>query len=690
MKRIKQIWMALLAAFCLLGSSAAAGAAEPVQVTFTNAKDNNANLYVTKQVESADDRYEVPADAQFQFVLKLNGKPASQKVYRLFQADGAEVFRYMDGESTESKPNKMAFQTSRSGDFTLKAGQTALFEKMGAGTTYEITEREQEQFLQTSPAQGTSALGTIPSEGARVVFTNLYVPRSEGKLTNLTVTKKIAFPEGYLFPGETSFQYTLKLDGEAYANEIFRIRDDRTSEIVGESTTDAGGVFTLPAGCTALFADVPAGVDYEVTEAESEGWRILGDAVQKGSTQAPVTALSYTNACAAFGVKKTVTGGEAGEDSFTFLLMKEDKKVFAGAEYYLFDAEGRAEDTLYATDENGRFSLQDGQTAIFMGMAPGTVYHVMEEARPDYVQKLPAEVNGYANKVVTDSVEILPFVNSPAEEGELSVTKLIMNTTEEAPHENRTFTFILREKSGDTYLPVSDAVYGVMNGDKESTYQTDEKGTFTLKGNETARFKYLKQGTVYQAEEVALAGMIYQIDAEENRIQEGSLEGSPELIFRNRYTPKKTDLHILKVDRDSKMGLSGAEFALYMDEGLITPAGETVTTGTDGTAVFPDLREGVYYLKEEKSPSGYKLLSNPVKIEIIKDLQTGELSVKIDGKDGEWQESETTNDAVYLSIYNDKTFRLPLTGGSGIFLLLGISLAGMGALFAVIRKKRTK
>ena len=127
-----------------------------------------------------------------------------------------------------------------------------------------------------------------------------------------------------------------------------------------------------------------------------------------------------------------------------------------------------------------------------------------------------------------------------------------------------------------------------------------------------------------------------------------------------------------------------------MDEGLITPAGETVTTGTDGTAMFPDLREGVYYLKEEKSPSGYKLLSNPVKIEIIKDLQTGELSVKIDGKDGEWQESETTNDAVYLSIYNDKTFRLPLTGGSGIFLLLGISLAGMGALFAVISKKRTK
>ena len=59
---------------------------------------------------------------------------------RVFDEAGTEIFRYADGESTEAKPNKIPYQTDRSGTFTLAPGQTAKFEYVGTGTAYEVTE----------------------------------------------------------------------------------------------------------------------------------------------------------------------------------------------------------------------------------------------------------------------------------------------------------------------------------------------------------------------------------------------------------------------------------------------------------------------------------------------------------------------------------------------------------------------
>ena len=188
---------------------------------------------------------------------------------------------------------------------------------------------------------------------------------------------------------------------QAYGNESYQIREDATREIIGEGQTDGGGHFTLAAGCTAIFEEVPAGVDYAITEEEQEGWRVVGDATQEGATQAPVTAIRYTNAIASFGVKKTVTQGEAGEDIFSFLLLKEDKKAFAGARYFLYDAQGnRVGEEVYETDEKGNFTLHAGQTALFIGIEPGTAYHVSETAQAGYIQKVPENAQGYENKIV--------------------------------------------------------------------------------------------------------------------------------------------------------------------------------------------------------------------------------------------------------------------------------------------------
>ena len=84
---------------------------------------------------------------------------------------------------------------------------------------------------------------------------------------------------------------------------------------------------------------------------------------------------------------------------------------------------------------------------MFLGIAPGTLYDVQEIVKPGYIQKTPVSNEGYENKVVGDNVQILPFVNEEMkEEGTLSVTKLIENTTGEIPMDDIKFTFVLSRK----------------------------------------------------------------------------------------------------------------------------------------------------------------------------------------------------------------------------------------------------
>ena len=102
------------------------------------------------------------------------------------------------------------------------------------------------------------------------------MPYVEQKTTDLIVTKHISFPQGYVYDGEDSFHFTLKLEGKAYADEAYTIKNSDTGEEVKEARTDENGRFTLKGGQNAVFKEVKADVDYEVVEENAEGWRVLG------------------------------------------------------------------------------------------------------------------------------------------------------------------------------------------------------------------------------------------------------------------------------------------------------------------------------------------------------------------------------------------------------------------------------
>lgn len=677
MKIKKSLLSVITAVLCILSMAMPVSAAGTSRITFNNVKNTNPDLYITKQVRNADDRYEMPDD-RFSFVLKLDGNLAAEKEYRVFNEDGQEVFKYADGESTEDKSNKERFLTSRSGNFTLLGGQTARFEYVGEGVQYEVTESETKGWTQVTPAAGVSLKGTVAAEGSTATFVNEYQPSVPAAQTaQLKVVKNISFPAGYEMPEAASdavFSYTVTVAGKAYAGQPYTVTDNTTGSTVSEGVTDADGGFTLPGNCTATFEEVTTEQDYEIRETPADGWRVAGSDTRRGAVKAPATTEYYTNVQASFLVSKSVRGEAPEGESFTFTLLNNRNNVWAGARYYLYNSGGAlADQDLRQTGEDGKFTLEPGQAALFVGIPAGTAYHVREDAAAGYIQRVPVTADGYRDKVVTDSVEELTFVNEKEEtKGLLTVTKKVDSENGDQPLTSDEFTFTLAKEAGDgTYAPVENAVYAVAEGSSESTYKTDAKGTFTLKANQTARFRDLEKGTYQVTETVAKDGE-YTI-SENDAVKEGELGADGlNIEFVNQYRPiVLTDLKIQKTDADGNV-LEGAKFGLSMSSQMTDPA-YAAESDANGTIVFQDLKLGTYYLKELSAPDEYLVSDKVTEIELSRVNREDGFKLTVDGKEygtdesGEiyfTQDSEDTQ-TVHLTIENKKKADITYEYGNG-------------------------
>ena len=708
MKQKRKKWNRFPAAFlCLLLSlllpvhPAAAGEA-PTRVTFENAQNDTPDLYVSKKVESASGNYEMPADLRFPFVLKLDGKLAGQLEYRVFDEAGTEIFRYADGESTEAKPNKIPYQTDRSGTFTLAPGQTAKFEYVGTGTAYEVTEMPAEGWTQIQPPGGAPAAGTVTEKGAWAQFVNL---TGGGGVTRLIVRKDITFPAGYVCPETPDFPFALTVDGKPYGEEPYTVTDTKTGAELGTRTTGPDGSFSLKGGQTAVFSEIPQDVDYRVTEGRTEGWWAVGETEQEGTTgTGGAVPVVFTNGNASFAVTKRMEDDSRPDTAFTFELLKADYSLWEGAAYLLYQTNGEpvlgesGEQAAGVTDGNGQFSLKPGQTALFTGIEPGSVYSVSEIGHPDYIQTVPREADGYRDQVVSAAVEVLPFVNKPSLGG-LTVTKVVENTDGNAPLEKKEFSFLLSRKTAEgagepAYEPVADAVYSVEVGGSQNSYRTDEKGGFTLKRNESARFEGLKPGT-YRIEEQVSGELEYEPEQAVQEVEITREAPNVSVTFVNRYASRFFDLYLVKTDRaDQGKALEGAAFMLYRDALNQNPVQEEpFVTDKEGKITIPDLKTGTYYLVETEAPAGYQLLANPIKITVC--WKGPVMEVTVDDKTITSQEEDDQiyiqqvpdgKDEVHIKIYNNKNFGLPLTGGTGTLLFGGGVLLAMAVLFLTLWK----
>ena len=487
-------------------------------VTFYNAKTPEAGFSVKKEVENTSDLFPAPEDDEFEFTLKLNGEVARDVMYTLFDAQGRRIYNYEDGQTTEEDTTKLevALKTDRYGTFILKAGQTAKFSGIMPEDTYEVTESKPDDYVITAPASGDGKVtGTVPADGAKVTFRNLY---TKGKPGTLEVRKNISYPDNYEIPEMPEFTFRVEIAGEPYAEKEYTLKDTITGEKLGTGTTDSEGKLMLAGNTYATFEDVPSDVDYLVEELYDDeltgaGWRPVGDTRREGATSESGVVTNFSNALASFAVTKAIEGGESSDETFTFQVVDGEGKGPFGKvlSYYLYNSSLQlVSPDLLQTAEDGTFTLQAGQRAVFVGVEAGTTYGVHEINSGSYVQVMPSG-KGYDGKEVQDSVEILPFVNGTVtEQTELTVRKTLINKTEGKDVPDEVFTFRISKKvemadgTGDPeYVPAANAAYDITDSAGTRTFTTDAEGIFTLHAWETALFQGLDKGAVYRIEELS-------------------------------------------------------------------------------------------------------------------------------------------------------------------------------------------
>lgn len=497
MRRIKKLFSFLTMICCLAGSIAPVYAAQGVtpRAVFTNEPNTSPDLYVRKTVQSAVEGYSAPEYDRFQFVLKVNGAIAKDVKYHVLDSVHGELYRYSN--------NEIPFRTDQSGVFTLKAGQTAWFECTKAGDTYEVLELdtylspvtddtgtiqwnydiaylifreewdgydfiEHEPYYETknlaeggyeckAPTGATTGEQTMMANGCSETFSNRYTPKTDAATTTLEVIKDIAFAADYTAPETPDFTFAVKIDGNEYANEVFTVTDQDGRKI-REDRTDAEGRFTLKGGQRALFAEIPADVDYRVSEVSDtvpEGWWIVGDSEKYGATQSPLTSVTFCNANTSFAVTKSMEDYSKPDVDFTFRLTDALNNAMSDKTFLYYYSNGQPiyesdsqeeqkQQMTGSTDAKGEFTLKPGQTAVFTGIRPGTSYRVREVGNAGYTQTLPLPTDDDLYTVQDNgTVKILGFVNKKTDtQGTLSVTKLVQ-TEEEGTLTKDTFHFIL-------------------------------------------------------------------------------------------------------------------------------------------------------------------------------------------------------------------------------------------------------
>lgn len=172
-----------------------------------------------------------------------------------------------------------------------------------------------------------------------------------------------------------------------------------------------------------------------------------------------------------------------------------------------------------------------------------------------------------------------------------------------------------------------------------------------------------------------------------------------------------------KVDANNiKKDLAGAEFSVKDSKGnvvgkytydkngkVVLLNGTKGITDDKGNVRFTGLKEGNYYITEEKAPAGYSMLKKPVEVTIKPTMENGNytgaasISVTNGNEAASISDNITTQDGNVLfnvTIKDYAGFSLPGTGGLGTngFVKIGLTLLGvvvvLGAGYVLLDKRK--
>lgn len=158
-----------------------------------------------------------------------------------------------------------------------------------------------------------------------------------------------------------------------------------------------------------------------------------------------------------------------------------------------------------------------------------------------------------------------------------------------------------------------------------------------------------------------------------------------EFVLNEDGTIKKDDQGNPVVNTNEP--LSGAEFTLYSDSSCTVEVAK-VKTGENGHAIFSDLAEGDYFLRETRVPSGYQLLDKTVTVKI--EGGTATFTVPVEEGDPIVSDSTAPNDQgnFEFSVGNKPNPDLPSSGSAGTIVVTATGVAAIALSGAYLARKR--
>lgn len=177
-------------------------------------------------------------DVEFTFYLKINGKAKEDYLYTVTK-QGVFV---REG------------RTGADGSFTLSDGETAVFEAVGMlGDSFEVSEKQDDNYPQIYPADGASHTGTLAGEGAAVSFVNgaegsLYLSKeyvaadeSDEVDTQYVEDLKAAVRKSYIEKQETADFHIAMFEGNDE-----ELLENSVVEFILEVTEEGGNTYIWP------------------------------------------------------------------------------------------------------------------------------------------------------------------------------------------------------------------------------------------------------------------------------------------------------------------------------------------------------------------------------------------------------------------------------------------------------------
>ena len=376
-----------------------------------------------------------------------------------------------------------------------------MFDWVGEGRQYEITETTKDGYTQITPAMGTGISDVVTANGSVASFVNLYEKNPPSDGTTLTIRKLLALPNGVTAAPDETFTFLVTLDGEPCAMQSYDLYASNGELLEADLNTDAAGKLTLAGNQFAVLKKLPLNKDFAVEEllAANSLYTPVGAQKVSGATTDKGAEATFTNAFGNLLVTKQVnnmaTQTAPETDTFTFTI-KVANAPLPTRNYWLVDANGQkvGEGT---TNANGEFTLKDGETALFYGLATGGNYTVSEAGKRYYTQTVPVSAEGYTG-TIDDTADRLVFVNEYSRLSTLEITKAVTGADTDA---SQLFTFHV-SIGGASYANKPYVVYGADGYKKVGVYTTTAEGTLTLLADECAVLSGVMPGAAYEVKEV--------------------------------------------------------------------------------------------------------------------------------------------------------------------------------------------